>query len=66
LNDNFKIEDIKEMEAFSENPVYPESRYIKYAIEVKKGILEKNKVKEGDHIDFDPDYGVLVIKQARK
>ena len=64
LNDHFKVVDFGEMEANSENPIYPKSREIKYVIEIKKeaGIIENNFVDIDDYIDFDPESDSLVVK----
>lgn len=61
LDDKFRIVDIKDMAADSEVPTYPESREVKYVIEVKKGLFDNNSVNKNDYVDFDPDSGVLVF-----
>lgn len=65
VNDKFEIVDVQDMKAGSENPVYPDSREIKYVIEVKKGFCENNDVNKGDYVDFDPDSGSLAILRAK-
>lgn len=67
LDEKFRIVDIKDMQAQAETPVYPESREIKYVIEVKRGLLDNYGVNKNDYVDFDPDSGVLVfIEPGRK
>jgi uncharacterized membrane protein (UPF0127 family) len=66
INDKFRIVDICELKSFSEEPIYPKSREIKYVIEVKRGICENCDVNIGDFVDFDSEKGEIQIKEGTK
>jgi uncharacterized membrane protein (UPF0127 family) len=64
INEKFEIVDFLDLEAASEEVKYPGNREIKYVIEANKGIFERNDVRKGDYIDFDPDKLLVIIKEG--
>lgn len=62
VNSRFKIICFSELDAMSEQAVYPSSREVKYVIEVNRGIFDRADVREGDVVDFDPHENMLVIR----